>query len=258
MLTFFFLNLVITVFSRFYPSDISTPLFSENKPKKVVPVIVHDIKKIESDEINNLIGKFNYRTNSDFIVVPTSYCSKVIYLRKEVFSKFEEMYEAAKKDGVTLTIISGTRNYEEQKIIWNNKWSKYKPSLDSMATAKKILLFSSMPCTSRHHWGTDMDLINLETSFFESGKGLLAYRWLCANASRYGFCQVYDDKKTTNRTGYECEKWHWSYLPLSSKYLASYNKLVDYSMISGFSGSNLAKKMNTIELYVNGINSTCK
>ncbi|MFM9004881.1 MAG: D-alanyl-D-alanine carboxypeptidase family protein [Flavobacteriales bacterium] len=41
--------------------------------------------------------------------------------------------------------------------------------------------FSSMPGTSRHHWGTDIDLNSVEPSYFLSGKGLLIYQWLSAH-----------------------------------------------------------------------------
>ena len=220
-------------------------------------------KQIDTDEINHLLGKFDYKKDSSFIFVESKFveskhASKSKYLHRETYSKFIEMYDAAKKEGVTLTIISGTRNFYEQKDIWNRKWVKNIVSMDSIAAAKKILLFSSMPSTSRHHWGTDMDLIDLNNSYFETGSGLKAYKWLNENASKYGFCQVYDDKKITKRTGYELEKWHWSYMPLSSKYLNRYNELINYSMINGFAGSNLAKKLNSIELYVKGINKTCQ
>jgi LAS superfamily LD-carboxypeptidase LdcB len=115
-----------------------------------------------------------------------------------------------------------------------------------------------MPCTSRHHWGTDMDLISLESPYFEKGQGLKEYKWLVEHAGKFGFCQVYDDKKETKRSGYELEKWHWSYMPLSSIYLKKYNELVNYSHINGFTGSKLAKKINVIEDFVNGINKKCE
>ena len=219
--------------------------------------ITDTLVKSDSIEIQDLIGKFNYKTHSDFISIESKYCSKPIYLRKEVYSKFKEMYAFAQKDSCTLTIVSGTRNFYEQKAIWDRKWSINIASMDSIASAKKILLFSSMPSTSRHHWGTDIDLINLNNSYFESGQGLKEYTWLCENASKYGFCQVYDDKEVTKRTGYELEKWHWSYMPIAAKYLQKYNELVNYSVINGFAGSDLAEKMNSIELYVNGITKVC-
>ena len=36
--------------------------------------------------------------------------------------------------------------------------------------------------------------------------------------------------KRIGRTGYNLEKWHWSYLPLASKYLEFYNKKISYTM----------------------------
>ena len=249
------LNLLI-IFSCENFEKKNTTKITEVSPNK-------DQKQIDTDEINHLLGKFDYKKDSNFIFVESKFveskhASKSKYLHRETYSKFIEMYDAAKKEGVSLKIVSGTRNFNEQKDIWNRKWAKFSRLGDSISIMKEILLYSSMPGTSRHHWGTDMDLIDLNNSYFESGVGLKAYKWLNENASKYGFCQVYDDKKNTKRTGYELEKWHWSYMPLSSKYLKRYNELVNYSMINGFAGSNLAKKLNPIELYVNGINKSCQ
>jgi LAS superfamily LD-carboxypeptidase LdcB len=118
--------------------------------------------------------------------------------------------------------------------------------------AKLILLYSSMPGTSRHHWGTDMDLNSLENSYFDSGEGLKIYQWLTTHAAKFGFCQPYTSK-AAGRTGYEEEKWHWSYWPLSKKLLSDYVKSVRYSDIKGFEGSKTAKSINAIEKYVQGI-----
>lgn len=204
-----------------------------------------------------LLGKFNYRLDPKFIAVESKYCSKPMYLQKETYQKFKEMHEAAKKDGVTLIIISGTRNFSEQKGIWDGKWGKYIASMDSLSAAKTILRFSSMPTTSRHHWGTDIDINSLDNNYFTSGKGLKEYEWLKKNAARFGFCQVYTDKVTTKRTGYEMEKWHWSYLPIAKTYLKQYKELITYKEIKGFTGAYLAPKLRAIDDYVNGIDASC-
>lgn len=207
--------------------------------------------------VNYLLGKIDYTKDPYFTAVASEYCTKSTYLHKETYKKFKEMFAAAKKDGVVLKIISGTRNFNEQKVIWERKWATNIKTMDSMSAAKKILLYSSMPTTSRHHWGTDMDINSLENSYFESGQGLKEYNWLQKNASKYGFCQVYTDKKSTGRNGYQLEKWHWSYIPLSSQYLKKYNELINYSLIKGFQASNLASKLKAIEDYVNGIDKKC-
>jgi LAS superfamily LD-carboxypeptidase LdcB len=207
--------------------------------------------------IKYLLGKIDYTKDPYFTSVSTEHCTKPTYLHKETYKKFKEMFTAAKKEGVILKIISGTRNFNEQKGIWERKWATNIKTMDSISAAKKILLYSSMPTTSRHHWGTDMDINSLENGYFESGQGLKEYNWLKKNASKYGFCQVYTDKKTVARDGYQLEKWHWSYIPLASQYLKKYNELINYSLIKGFQASNLAEKLRSIEDYVNGIDKKC-
>ncbi len=207
--------------------------------------------------LTHLLGKFDYTKDTFFVYVAPEHCSKPMYLQKETYRKFKEMHAAAKKDGINLKIISGTRNFNEQKAIWERKWNVNIKTMDSIKAAKTILLYSSMPTTSRHHWGTDMDINSLENSYFESGQGLKEYNWLKKNASKYGFCQVYSDKKTTNRKGYEMEKWHWSYIPISRLYLQKYNAWIDYSLIKGFIASELAPKLKAREDFVNGIDTSC-
>lgn len=203
---------------------------------------------------DELLGKFNPATHEDFVKIETDYTSKSnIYLRKEAYEAFKAMHDAASDEGIDLTIISATRNFNYQKSIWERKWDKPKyMGWEPIAKAKDILTYSSMPGTSRHHWGTDIDLNNLNNSYFESGDGLKTYSWLLECAEEYGFRQVYTSKNA-GRTGYNEEKWHWSYAPLSDQYLKEYNRLVSIGDIEGFNGSTSAEGLNVIEEYVNGI-----
>ena len=229
--------------------DVVSDSIAKSFPKPIFPN--------DSLLINHLLGKFDYAKDPFFISVETEHCSKPMYLQKETYKKFKEMYSAAKKDGISLKIISGTRNFNEQKAIWERKWNTNIQTMDSLKAAKTILLYSSMPTTSRHHWGTDMDINSLENSYFASGQGLKEYTWLKKNASKFGFCQVYTDKKNTDRTGYEMEKWHWSYIPISSHYLKKYEELITYKQVKGFKASELAPKLKSIEDYVKGIDKSC-
>jgi LAS superfamily LD-carboxypeptidase LdcB len=203
-----------------------------------------------------VLGKFDYKNDSTFLKVNPPYSAKAVYLNNQVVNSFLEMYQAAMADGIELKIISGTRNFEEQKVIWERKWKMYQ-NLEPLARALKILEYSSMPSSSRHHWGTDIDLNSINNSYFHSGKGLKAYQWLKTYANAYGFYQVYTEKDQ-NRTGYNLEKWHWSYLPLASKYLAFYNKQISTSDITGFSGYDQAQEVMIIKNYVNGISKMAK
>lgn len=198
-----------------------------------------------------VLGKFDYKTDTTFIKVNIDYSAKTLYLNKEVYAAFLDMYKAAKKDHIDLVILSGTRNFKEQKAIWERKWKKYN-NLKPLARAQKILEYSSMPSTSRHHWGTDLDLNNLTNSYFSTAKGKAIHDWLNENANDYGFYQVYTTKDN-GRTGYNLEKWHWSYLPLASRYLEFYNSNITIDDINNFEGAELAKDLNVTENYVNGI-----
>ncbi|MHA6279750.1 M15 family metallopeptidase [Salinimicrobium sp. CAU 1759] len=198
-----------------------------------------------------LLGKFDYRQSGDFEKVDKKYADKPVYLNSVVYAAYREMHRAALKDGIDLKILSGTRNFEEQKKIWEYKWQKLE-SLSPVERVRSILEFSSMPSTSRHHWGTDIDLNYLENCHFEGGRGKAVYEWLVKNAARFGFHQVYTSQEL-DRKGYHEEKWHWSYMPLASRFLSLYNRAITSQEITGFAGSELADEIGIIQEYVNGI-----
>ena len=114
-----------------------------------------------------------------------------------------------------------------------------------------------MPSTSRHHWGTDIDLNNLEPEYWTQGQGLKEYQWLLAHGHKYGFCQVYSEMGANRPYGYQEEKWHWSYLPISKLLTAAYAKKIIDSDIKGFAGSESAPMIEIVKKYVLGINPQC-
>ncbi|BAO76972.1 M15 family metallopeptidase [Winogradskyella sp. PG-2] len=226
--------------------NIEIQINSTKTVDKLTPYITKDF----------VLGKFDYKQDSTFVKVNFKHSTKEVYLKNEVYTAFVSMLNSAKNAGIELKIISGTRNFKEQETIWERKWNRYK-NLTPIARALKILEYSSMPCTSRHHWGTDIDLNSLNNSYFNSGKGLAEYNWLITHANSFGFHQVYTEKNK-NRTGYNLEKWHWSYLPLASKYLEFYNSKIESIYINGFKGSELVEDLNIIEDYVNGVSDKVK
>ncbi|MFN0201932.1 MAG: M15 family metallopeptidase [Bacteroidia bacterium] len=235
---------------------------SKTSPAKTSPAKPSAIiatKKSAEVTKEYLLGKFDYKMHPDFTKIEGKYASKAdMYLRKEAYAAFQQMYDAAQKAGVNLRIISATRNFNEQKAIWERKWTgDYAKYEEGAARATAILSFSSMPSTSRHHWGTDMDLNDLNDAYFQKGEGKKIYEWLTANAATYGFCNVYSPK-TSGRTGYNEEKWHWSYTPLASSFTQQYAQKVSYADITGFKGEESAKKIEVIKNYVQGINTVCK
>ena len=199
-----------------------------------------------------LTGTLDISKDSSFVPLPKHYCDKTIYLQQEAADALVSMIKKAEVDGIHLHVISGYRSFKDQVAIWNRKWGVVQDDTDA-GKCRRIMRFSAMPKTSRHHWGTDVDLNSLENAYFESGKGLEELKWLNAHAAEYGYQCVYSDKASTARTGYEMERWHWSYVPLSSKFLQLYNALIDYGQIDGFNGFQSASECRAIEDYVNGV-----
>lgn len=223
------------------------------------------LKNLDTDYC---MGRFEPTVHDDFTLIPIKYADRVgMYLRKEVMVAFQSMFDAAKKEGINLQIRSATRNFDYQKGIWERKWTGTTILSDGTNVAKdiqnptekalKILEYSSMPGTSRHHWGTDIDLNSFNNSFFEKGEGKLIYDWLTKNAATYGFCQPYTPKGKDRPDGYNEEKWHWTYKLLGSEITAFAEKNLKNKMIAGFKGAETATDIDVVGKYVLGINQGC-
>ena len=105
---------------------------------------------------------------------------------------------------------------------------------------KEIIRFSTIPGTSRHHWGTEIDVIDedfkneknpLISDKYENG-GVFhkLKKWMDMNANKYGFHLTYDNEP--GRKGFEYEPWHYSYLPVSKKYLSKFLEIDIIEVIS--------------------------
>jgi len=266
ILSLFCVVCLISVYQTGY-SGTSTSILSENKPFSLKPEPPVNETEIQVNK-NYLLGKFEPAQEKNFVGVDSKYTeNRRLYLRQETYEAFIRMHDAALQSGIKLIIISATRNFNSQKNIWERKWSGRTPVdgknlaemvSDPIEKAKIILRFSSMPGTSRHHWGTDIDLNSLDNCYFSAGEGKEIYTWLTENASDYGFCQTYTPKDPTRPTGYEEEKWHWSYLPLCRPFLDQYSQKVGYDDLKDFLGWETAKILRVIENYVQSINKNCK
>lgn len=214
-------------------------------------------------------GDFNPSERDDFVVIDKKYADREgLYLHREAYEAFQKMWTVASADGITLVIRSATRNHSYQKGIWERKWTgetllegttnAQTEISDPVARSKAILRYSSMPGTSRHHWGTDVDFNAFENEYFQKGgAGEAVYNWLAENAHEYGFCQVYSDKSSDNRSGYEMEMWHWSYLPLAGALQHYAETHLTDADVHGFKGSETAVELEVIKNYVLGINQQC-
>jgi LAS superfamily LD-carboxypeptidase LdcB len=206
-------------------------------------------------ELSHLSGQFDPSQDSSFAVIPQKYTTKErIFMRTEALDAFQVMWQAANDDGINLTILSAARNWTYQRGIWNRKWKSDRyHNFEGVDRAIEILKYSAMPGSSRHHWGTDIDLNAFENKWFEEDPlGIATYEWLREHAPAHGFLQVYGDQ-SNGRTGYREEKWHWSYMPIAAECLKCYLSTLNDNKFQGFDGAQWADSLRIIERYVGGI-----
>ncbi|MFC4096333.1 M15 family metallopeptidase [Euzebyella saccharophila] len=157
---------------------------------------------------------------------------KDINLRKEAHDAFVEMKKAAYSDGIDIKIVSSYRSFERQRGIWERKYLKYTDDnqMKPIEAIDKIIEYSTIPGTSRHHWGTDIDIIDgyqkvqgdvLDPDKFSEGQPFNNLKkWMDENANKYHFYLVYTD--TPGRRGFKYEPWHFSYAPISKPMLKEF------------------------------------
>jgi LAS superfamily LD-carboxypeptidase LdcB len=178
------------------------------------------------------------RSRSHIIDLQDPRCS----LHREVVRPFLGMRAAAAADGIDLVPISSFRDFDRQLAIWNGKHRGERElraidgslldarSMDAYARTEAILHWSALPGASRHHWGTDMDVIDARAmpegyrpqlvteEFAADGMFARLERWLGANAAAHGFFRPY----STWRGGVQPEPWHISHAPVASAAMAQF------------------------------------
>ena len=208
-----------------------------------------------------LLGKVKRSNNPLFVIVDKKHTERNIYLIHPVYEAYKKMYEAALADGVKLIITSGHRTFMEQVYEWELRWNNPRTEIvfeNEIDKARFILQYRAMPGTTRHHWGTDIDLNSFELAYYQTPEGIKVYNWLKENAETYGFYQPYTPFDEKRSTGYNEEKWHWSYKPLARLMLVKYLELVSIDDVFGFKGDVAVKKLPLISEWVCGINPKIK
>ncbi len=159
---------------------------------------------------------------------------KDINLRKEAYDAFISMRDAALKEGIQIQVVSSYRGFDRQAAIFEGKYDRFTEvdGLQPLEAIDKIIEYSTIPGTSRHHWGTDVDLIDgakpaegdvLDPEKFGPGGPYEKFKkWMDENSEKYGFYLVYTDEP--RRRGFKYEPWHYSYAPLSVPMLSTFRK----------------------------------
>lgn len=194
-------------------------------------------------------------------------------LEKDAQAALEKMQRAALKDGIQIKLVSGYRSFNRQREIWNRKYNKYAAQgLKPDAIFDKIVEYSTVPGTSRHHWGTDMDLIDgavkvsgdvlVPEKYHGKGPFCKFKEWMEAHAATYDFELVYT--YSDQRTGFRYEPWHYSYVPLSRKRYNDYLTQVDLlpflrsQNIKGMDKISDARLKRYLEEHIKGVNPVLK
>lgn len=122
-------------------------------------------------------------------------------IHSQVLSYLTGLLEAAKRDGITLQVVSGYRSFYEQVSV--------KTGYEIIYGAGTANQFSAEQGYSEHQLGTAVDFTDPATKgLFLSFEKSAAYAWLTANAYRFGFVLSYPK----NNSYYIFEPWHWRFV----------------------------------------------
>jgi LAS superfamily LD-carboxypeptidase LdcB len=159
----------------------------------------------------------------------------VCSLHHQVVKPFQQLRAAAAVEGIDVVPLSSYRDFNRQLAIWNGKHRGERDllaadgsrldarTLGEDARVAAILVWSALPGASRHHWGTDMDVIDANAlpagykpqlaveEYAPGGVFAALDQWLAAHAAEFGFYRPY----STWRGGFQPEPWHLSYAPLA-------------------------------------------
>ena len=191
----------------------------------------------------------------------TSYQNHLLH--KKVLPSFKKLQKLAAGAGFNLQLGSSYRSFEKQLDIWNNKATGKKALLDSKGHALNfetlskeeivfsILRWSALPGASRHHWGSDFDIYDLNSvpspdykiqltpeEVSPSGIMGLFHHWLDQQIAEKKSCGFYRPYQK-DLGGVAPERWHISYAPLAGPMMEEYSYQI---FLKNITLSNLANK----------------
>jgi len=174
------------------------------------------------------------------VPLPAQACMGDVLLHPDAMAAFLRLRARAACVGIDLRAVSGYRSFERQRLIWNGKARGERALLDEQERPidptvlgprermEAILRWSALPGASRHHWGSDVDVVDaaalaqgqapvLERAWFAPGAPFARLgAWLESELSSSGngeFFRPYGQ----GGEGVAEEPWHLSFAPLSSR-----------------------------------------
>jgi D-alanyl-D-alanine carboxypeptidase len=129
-----------------------------------------------------------------------------------IYPALQEMFDAARGDGVYPVVVSGYRSAEKQQGLLDDKIAEYRAEGCSIEEATiKAEEWVAIPGTSEHQLGIAVD-INADGV---NSAGFEVYDWLEDNAHKYGFILRYPADKT-DITEIIYELWHYRYVGIEA------------------------------------------
>lgn len=151
------------------------------------------------------------------------------YVDSRAANAYQDMYNSAKKDGVTLYLRSGYRSMKTQSVNYNaNVQRLLKQGVTKDEAIRQTNLYYTVPGHSEHHSGLAFDIITPEYhrdiyTLNEKFAQTKAYTWLRENCAEYGFILRYPKEKY-NITTINFEPWHYRYVGVEhAKYITENN-----------------------------------
>ncbi|PIP79264.1 MAG: peptidase M15 [Gammaproteobacteria bacterium CG22_combo_CG10-13_8_21_14_all_40_8] len=168
---------------------------------------------------------------------PNAWVSPGFKIHPAIQEPLSALCDEAYQTGNKLALLSGYRSYHRQKAIWQVKikgeraiydanQNPIQSFLDEEEKFSAILKWSALPGSSRHHWGTDIDIFDatcieqgynpqlLPDEFSSHGQCAKLNLWLEKNLSAYQFFRPY----LVDKGGVAVEPWHISYHPLAQQF----------------------------------------
>ncbi|MBV6416875.1 MAG: hypothetical protein CMLOHMNK_01493 [Steroidobacteraceae bacterium] len=178
------------------------------------------------------------RARTHVVDVPDLHCT----IHRDVVAALRALSFAAWREArIEISVVSAFRDFERQCAIWNGKWRGERALLDRAGAAldaatldpdariDAILAWSALPGASRHHWGTDVDVIDraampagfhprlVPQEYAPGGVFQALDAWLGASMHRFGFFRPY----ARDLGGVQPEPWHLSHAAIAGPAVAA-------------------------------------
>ncbi|MGB5325407.1 MAG: M15 family metallopeptidase [Pseudomonadales bacterium] len=182
---------------------------------------------------------------------------------------WQALCRTAAEAGFELAAVSAYRSFDRQLLIWNEKARGLRDVVDDagapvdiaalqpLEKLRAILRFSALPGASRHHWGSDFDVIDraaiapgyrvqlTHTECCGNGPFAALHEWLdtlIGQHRAFGFFRPYAERANDGE-GVAPERWHLSHWPQASRMQALRSRDAMYAFYQNFEALELRQAL---------------